>query len=165
MVQSSSPQGISPETPISVKALNTQLIQDWPQRSGNVEMWAPIYSNFGKPMKIRTIGMNYMGGHAEPRSNRDEYESSLANRHFRLGHADDTNLVIGLPLGLWIGMQSRGAGVPDSGDLAYRDLPSDLRDFFWKATYDDAVSRAKQIEAGLSSSHVGQSQTAGPPPN
>jgi hypothetical protein len=149
------------QTPISVQALNTPLIQDWPQRDDRATMWAPLTASDGKPVIFRRIGLSFQNGKPEPASNREQYEKVLSRRQFRVGHAEDTRVTVGLPQRLFIEMRSRGYGISETDPASYSDLRKDLRDFLWEAAKEDVLAQIKILEEGA---RTGESLTQNPPP-
>ncbi len=152
------------QSPISIRALNTQIIQDWPQANEKATMWAPLFGDDGKPVLFKRIQMKFRGAHPEPASTRDQYEASLSKRLFRIGHADDTTLTIAMPRRLFIRAQSRGYGTSDSDPMPYVDLPKNLRDTLWGAAFDDVMSVIQKFESNAKANGQASGSPAIPPP-
>ncbi len=148
---------------LSVKAQTIPLIRE-PHQGEIHEMWAPIFAPNSTAFIVRPIMPTFKDGVFQAVTNRDQYEATLAQRHFRLGHSDSCTLTIDLPRGLWVEVCSSAAGIPDSKEIAYSDLPAELRDAFWLSACNDITARIKEIQAagGVMSSQARSGSS--PPP-
>jgi|GEM_PF-2311357 len=156
------PNGVSDQTPISVRALQVPVMQSWPI-DPSFDMWGPMVSSSGEPMIHGFLGIRLVNGTFAPRQSRDEFEAGFQNRMFRLGQTDGQCISIGLPLGIWVRAESHGFVTSHTDPMRYSDLPQSYRDFCWQTAYSATEAKAAEMQQEKNRSSIALPQQKPPP--